>query len=104
MTTWNIRGDRTDYFTNTDDIVVDFCGKDGDSPLNWLNWVSLDMDELNDAIHMYLSTGDPRGAQFSVSLTRDKKHADDAKFLIFDTNFKDTTSPILDIKMNGKQY
>ena len=102
MTTWNIRGDKTDKFINTDDVVVDFYKKDG--PLDWLNWVSLDMDKQNDAIHMYLSTGDPRGAQFSVSLTRDKKHTNDAKFLIFDTNFKEMSSPILDIKMNGKQY
>lgn len=105
MTSWNIRGDMTDNYLNTDDIVVEFSEKKGNQKtqnLDWLNWVSLDMDKQNDAIHMHLSTGDSRGSQFSISLTRSKRWLNQTKCLIFDAQKDNHHSPIYETRIYGK--
>ena len=102
MTTWNIRG--VDNFLNTEDVVVEFSENEEEKrrTFDWLNWVSLDIDERNDAIHMHLSTGDPRGSQFSISLTRPMKWADDTKCLIFDARKDNCYSPIRMSRIYGE--
>ena len=104
MTTWNVRGDKTDNYLNTDGIVIEFSGNSGEKTksLNWLNWVSLDMDKRNDAIHMHLSTGDLQGSQFSISLTRPKKWVNETKCLIFDARKDKHYSPIYETRIYGK--
>jgi hypothetical protein len=87
MTTWNIRGDTTDNYLNTDDIVVEFITDEEKKEINsldWLNWMSLDMDKQNDSIHIHLSTNDPRDSQFSISLTRPIQLENNTKCLIFE--------------------
>jgi hypothetical protein len=103
MAIWNIRGDETDKYLNTDDVVVEFSEKSNNKPqaLDWLNWVSLDMDEKNDAIHMHLSTSDSRGSQFSISLTRPKKIVGETKCLIFDVRADHNYSPISMTRLSG---
>jgi hypothetical protein len=104
MTSWNLKGDMTDKYLNTDDIVVEFSEKEDrkTQSIDWLNWVSLDMDEKNDAIHMHLSTGDPRGSQFSISLTRPRKWIQQTKCLIFDAREDNNYSPIYETNIFGK--
>jgi hypothetical protein len=107
---WTVAGDKKvmDSFVNTGDIVVEFNNnerEDVTQPLSWLKWVSLTMDERDDAVHMHLSTGDPRGSQFSVSLYRPKKYIDQTKCLIFDARQDDNYSPIAETRVfdNGKR-
>jgi hypothetical protein len=100
---WNIRGDATDKYRNTDIVVVEFSEIEGKTQsLDWLNWVSLEMDEKNDAIHMHLSTGDPHGSQFSISLTRPKIWARQTKCLIFDAREDTHRSPIYETNIFGR--
>ena len=81
--------------SNPDEIRVVFNNEDRDGEmdeqsLDWINWLSLSIDEKNNSIHLNISTEDCRGSQLGIHLTKhtNKNSAiyNEAKPVILDIN------------------
>ena len=70
---------------NPDRIFINFNKEyhDGETEysLDWLNWISLSIDEDDNSIHLNISTEDSRGSQLAINLRRTNK-----KSLIYNEN------------------
>ena len=59
---------------NPDEIFIKFNRDDYASEieysLDWLNWISLSIDEDDNSIHLNISSEDPRGSQLKIHLTK----------------------------------
>ena len=103
MTTWRIRGDNN-KFNNTNEIVVEFSDRKNwnREGLDWLNWLSIDIDKENDAIRLHTSLTDPTMVQFSATLYRPVHLRDNFKYLIFDIASFGPYCPINETIIYGK--
>lgn len=81
--------------SNPNEIRVVFNNEDRDDemyeqPLNWINWLSLNIDDKNNSIHLNISTEDSRGSQLGIHLIKNtnKKSAiyNESKPVILDIN------------------
>ena len=86
--------------TDKNNIVVNFIENDNKS-LDWLNWISLNINEQNDSISLNLSTGDPRGSQYTVKIIRNTDLKEQKNISVY---IKEPTiySPILETSINGE--
>jgi hypothetical protein len=81
--------------SNPDKIHIIFnnddrCDDMDEQPLDWINWLSLSIDEKDNSIHLNISTEDCRGSQLGIHLTKNtnKKSLiyNEAKPVILDIN------------------
>ena len=88
------------YTTNKNNIVVKFV-EHKNKTLDWLNWISLNINEQDDSVSLNLSTGDPRGAQYTFKIVRNPDLKEEQKNLSVYIKEPTIYSPILETKING---
>ena len=109
MINWKLYRDLTGIYDNEKNIIIDFFGRNefinndinNVLPMNWLNWVSITIDEKNDNLSINLSTNDVRYSNLKISLTRQLGLDDNDKYIILNIDEKDNNEIISNINING---
>ena len=71
--------------------------------MNWINWISINIDEKNDTLLINLSTEDVRYSNIKISLMRPYELVNNDKYIILDIDEKDNNQIISDININGEK-
>lgn len=70
--------------------------------LDWLNWITINVNEVDDYISFNVSTGDPRGAQYQVKIQRDNRLKTKQQNLNVTIRETEIYTPFIETSINGE--
>lgn len=79
---WSVDGiNHGKLYNNPDEVCVYFNNEDRDynteeKRLDWINWMKLNIDKVNNSVSLNISNGDPRKAQIELELKKTIKQGE----------------------------